>query len=476
MRASGDASATREQRHCCRAATLLRNRGRRRQCLADPNGPRTIAEHHDVPKATCPHRYHLAVPHLLSPTPRSLARIVALATAAIMALGACAGDRTSAAGDRPQLTTGQDRPDGDLTDAGDASGSAADTTAPSTTEPRSPLGSGQTVTIAFAGDASFEGLTDRLLTNPTGLLSAVSPLLSAADVTMVNLEAALGIAGSPEAKAFNFRVPAEALVALDSAGVDVVTMANNHGMDYGPEGLQESLRIRVDTGFPILGIGQDDDEAYEPWIIEVKGQRIGFIAANDIFDAHLVTRWSAAPGHPGVASTEEPFQEQFAERVRATRPDVDTLVVYLHFGTETQTCPNARQTELVDLLTDAGADIVVGSHTHRLQGMGYRGDRFVAYGLSNFVFNAPSAPGRRSGVLTVSATGRRVDGYEWDPVSIQNRLPVPLTGAAADAERQAMDDLQACTGLSSTPDRAPDPATGRAPDEPDQPDEADREG
>lgn len=311
------------------------------------------------------------------------------------------------------------------------------------------------MTIAFAGDASFEGVTDRLLADPTGLLSAVGPLLSAADVTIVNLEAALGIAGSPEPKAFNFRVPAEALVALDSAGVDVVTMANNHAMDYGPDGLQESLRIRADTGFPILGIGQDDEEAYEPWIIEVKGQRIGFMAANDILDAHLVTRWSAAPGHPGVASAEEPFQQQLAEKVRATRADVDTLVVYLHFGTETQTCPNARQTELVDLLTGAGADVVVGSHTHRLQGMGYRGESFVAYGLSNFVFNAPSPPGRRSGVLTVSATGRRIDGYQWDPVSIQNRLPVPLTGAAADAERLAMDELQACTGLSSTPDPAP---------------------
>ncbi len=307
------------------------------------------------------------------------------------------------------------------------------------------------MTIAFAGDASFEGVTASLMADPEGLLSTVAPLLGAADITMVNLEAALGIAGSPEPKAFNFRVPAEALVALHSAGVDVVTMANNHGMDYGPDGLQESLRIRADTGFPIVGIGQDDADAYKPWITEVKGQRIGFIGANDVLDAHLVARWTAAPGHPGVASAEEPYQDRLAEQVRATRPEVDTLVVYLHYGLETQTCPNQRQTALVELLTAAGADIVVGSHTHRLQGMGYLGDRFVAYGLSNFVFKAPSPPGRRSGVLTVSATGRRIDGYEWAPVSIQNNLPVPLTGAAAQAERHAMDELQGCTALSSTP-------------------------
>lgn len=333
-------------------------------------------------------------------------------------------------------------------DVAEGDGEVADPT--TTTEQRGPLGSGESVTIAFAGDASFEGVTGALVANPTGLLNAVTPLLSQADLTMVNLEAALGIAGSPEPKAFNFQVPPEALVALDSAGVDVVTMANNHAMDFGPEGLSESLRIKDDTGFPIVGIGENADTAYSPWITEVRGQRIGFIAANDIFDSNLVDRWTATDDQPGVASAEEAHQARLADQVRATRTDVDTLVVYLHYGIETQTCPNSRQVDLVDLLTEAGADIVVGSHTHRLQGMGYAGDRFVAYGLSNFVFKAPSPPGRRSGVLTVTATGRRVDGYRWDPVTIRDNLPVPLTGEAAESERDAMDELQGCTGLSPT--------------------------
>jgi poly-gamma-glutamate capsule biosynthesis protein CapA/YwtB (metallophosphatase superfamily) len=320
-----------------------------------------------------------------------------------------------------------------------------------TAAPRGPLGSGEPVRIAFAGDASFEGLVGSLQADPEGLLDAIAPTLGAADVTVVNLEAALGTAGgSPEPKTFAFRVPAEALVALSSAGVDAVTMANNHGMDYGPDGLAESLRIEADTGFPILGIGTDEDAAYSPWITEVNGQRIGVIAANDIFDSNLVARWTAGPDQPGIASAEEAHQDRLVAEVEATRDQVDTLVVYLHYGTEKQTCPNARQVELAELLTGAGADIVVGSHAHRLQGMGYMGDQFVAYGLSNFVFKAPSPPGRRSGVLTVTATGRRIDGYQWDPATLQNNIPVPLSGAAADAERAAMDELQSCTGLSAT--------------------------
>src|SRR5690606_23757350 len=104
---------------------------------------------------------------------------------------------------------------------------------------------------------------------------------------------------------------------------------------------------------------------------------------------------------PGIASTEEAEQARFLEQVAKVRDGVDTLVVFLHYGLEPQECPNSRQEELVDALLAAGADLVVGSATHRLQGMGYRGDRFVAYGLSNFVFQAPSAPGRASGVLKV---------------------------------------------------------------------------
>jgi poly-gamma-glutamate capsule biosynthesis protein CapA/YwtB (metallophosphatase superfamily) len=369
---------------------------------------------------------------------RSTLLVAVLACAALVA--ACGGEDAG----------GPVEGDGASSTTTAGAGQGADTT--TTTEPRGPLGSGEPVTLAFAGDASFEGLIGSLQSDPEGLLSAIAPTLGAADITVVNLEAALGIAGGePEAKTFAFRVPAESLVSLKSAGVDAVTMANNHGMDYGPEGLAESLRIRDDTGFPVLGIGTNQDEALAPWITEVRGQRIGVIAANDIFDSNLVASWTASPDQAGLASAEEAHQDRLVEEIRSTRPKVDTLVVYLHYGSEKETCPNGRQQELAELLTGAGADIVVGSHAHRLQGMGYMGDQFVAYGLSNFVFKAPSAPGRRSGVLTVTATGRRIDGYQWDPAVLQNNVPYPLGGAAADAERAAMDELQGCTGLSPTP-------------------------
>lgn len=377
-------------------------------------------------------------------------RLVVATILAASLLAACSGSD-----DGPDASGGSDPAGASSGSAGadsagsSGSGSGTDTT-PTTEAPRGPLGSGEAVTLAFAGDASFENLGQAVVADPDGLLSAIAPVLGAADVSVVNLETALGSGGERASKQFAFQVPEQALDALRAAGTDVVTMANNHGMDYGQGGLTDTLRIKAESGFPIIGIGADDAEAYAPFITEVRGQRIGIIAANDIFDSNLVAAWTAGPGKPGIASAEESHQEQLAEQVRTTREQVDTLAVYLHYGTEKDTCPHARQKELVDLLTAAGADIVVGSHAHRLQGMGFQGDQFVAYGLSNFIFKAPSEPGRRSGVVTVTATGRRVDGYDWAPAVLQNNLPVPLSGAAAEAADAAMTELQACAGLTPT--------------------------
>lgn len=360
---------------------------------------------------------------------------------------ACAGTDPHEVGDRASTTSTTAA----ALDGSGGRGGSADADATTTTE-RAPTGSGQAVTLAFAGDTNFQNQLAAVRSSPSTVLSAIAPVLSAADVTMLNLEAALGTGGSPQPKKFTFQVPQQALDAVKAAGVDVVTMANNHGMDAGPVGFQDSLRIKASGVLPILGIGSDDAEAYSPWITEVKGQQIGYLAANDVFDDPLRSTWTAGPGHPGIASSEEAHQHQLVDAVRALRPRVDTLVVFLHFGTETQTCPNQRQKDLVQLLTGAGADVVVGSHPHRLQGVGFHGEQLVAYSLGNFAFQANSADGAATGVLTVTATGRRIDGYTWTPAVIRNSIPYPLTGAAADAAQATMAQRQACAGLTPTAD------------------------
>src|SRR6476619_3162614 len=151
-------------------------------------------------------------------------------------------------------------------------GSPSSTSDPSTTTTTRPRrGGNQPVTLAFGGDTHFEGnLASLLRAKPSGMLAPITPTLSGADVAMVNLETAIATGGSPDPKNYNFRAPPSAFEALRAAGVDVVTMANNHGRDYGPEGLSETLAAKQQTQLKVLGIGANATEAYAPWETTVK--------------------------------------------------------------------------------------------------------------------------------------------------------------------------------------------------------------
>ncbi|MGZ7000324.1 MAG: CapA family protein [Acidimicrobiia bacterium] len=320
-------------------------------------------------------------------------------------------------------------------------------TTTTTTRPR--RGSGQPVTFAFGGDVHFEGgLRSKLDANPAGMFSPIAPELSAADVAVVNLETAVTERGNPVAKNYTFRAPARAFEALRTAGIDVVTMANNHGVDYGPIGLQDTLAAKAATPLGVVGVGANATEAYAPWKTIVRGQRISVIGASDVIDDALITSWTATDTQGGIASAKGAQQQRLLDSVRAARADADTLVVYLHWGEEGAQCPTPRQEELARAVVDAGADIVVGSHAHRVMSAGRLGSALVDYGLGNFAFYNESGLSGVTGVLGVTATGRDIDGYVWKPARIQGNIPHLLTGAAAAADVAAFSSRRACTNLS----------------------------
>ncbi len=335
-----------------------------------------------------------------------------------------------------------------LRGGGSTAKQAAVPTAPPATAAPNRRGNGQGVSLAFGGDVHFEGrIGARLGSDPSSVLAGVAPVLEKADLAVVNLETAVTSRGTrAPGKQYAFRAPATAFSALKAGGVDVATMANNHGMDYGRQGLEDSLDASAaDDGIPVVGIGRSADEAYRPFVAVIKGQRIAVLGATQVLDANLVTAWTATDSQPGLASAKE--VGRLTAAVRDARGQADTVVVYLHWGTEGETCPNQDQPELAQALVEAGADVVIGSHAHRLQGGGRLGDAFVAYGLGNFAFYADSGPATETGVLTMTVTGRQVDSYEWVPARLVGQLPKPLTGAAAERASRAWDDSRSCTGL-----------------------------
>jgi poly-gamma-glutamate capsule biosynthesis protein CapA/YwtB (metallophosphatase superfamily) len=309
------------------------------------------------------------------------------------------------------------------------------------------LGSGKPVVFAFGGDVHAEGsAATRLAASPTGMLDAVEPVFSRADIAVVNLETAVTSRGTPApAKEYTFRAPASIFGALRAGGIDVASMANNHGLDYGETGLRDSLAAARRYDFPVIGIGLDGARAYAPYRTKVKGQRVAILGATQVLDDHLISAWTAGPGKPGLASAKE--VPRLLQEVRKARRTADTVVVFLHWGVELEACPTTDQRTLARALVDAGADIVVGGHAHRLLGTGRMGKAVVSYGLGNFIWYGTSELSTQTGVLLVTATGRRIDGYRWEPARIVDGVPRPLTGAERRGEIAEWRSLRSCTGL-----------------------------
>jgi poly-gamma-glutamate synthesis protein (capsule biosynthesis protein) len=318
---------------------------------------------------------------------------------------------------------------------------------PARADARGLLGSGKSVMLALAGDVHFEGvLESKLAASPSQVLAPIAPVLERADLAVVNLETAVTNGGSASAKTFVFRTPPTAFAALRGGSVDVASMANNHGMDFGEAGLRDSLAAARRYRFPVIGIGRDDREAYAPFRRTVKGQRVAVIGATQVLDDHLIGAWTARRDKPGLASAKD--VPRLLRAVRQARATSDTVVVFLHWGVELMQCPTSDQRTLARQLVQAGADVVVGGHAHRLQGAGRMGKALVAYGLGNFVWYGTSELSTQTGVLFVTVTGRRVDGYRWEPARIVDGVPRPLTGAERGREQASWRSLRGCTGLS----------------------------
>jgi poly-gamma-glutamate synthesis protein (capsule biosynthesis protein) len=311
---------------------------------------------------------------------------------------------------------------------------------------RRPLGSGKPVVLAFAGDVHFEGiLATKLAAAPSRVLAPIAPVLARADIAVVNLETAVTRRGAAAAKEFVFRAPPTAFKALRGGAVDVASMANNHGMDYGETGLRDSLAAARRYRFPVIGIGLDGKAAYAPYRARIRGQRIAILGATQVLDDHLIGAWTAGPRKPGLASAKE--VPRLLQEVRRARRTADTVVLFLHWGRELERCPTKVQRTLARQLVAAGADVVVGGHAHRLLGAGRMGKTLVSYGLGNFVWYSSSELATQTGVLLVTVTGRRVDGYRWVPARIADGVPRPLTGSR---RREALADwrsLRGCAGL-----------------------------
>ncbi|WP_159945077.1 MULTISPECIES: CapA family protein [unclassified Nocardiopsis] len=314
-----------------------------------------------------------------------------------------------------------------------------------------PAAAGEPFTVAFGGDVMFDGILEPRLADPQTALGPIAEQLSAADLAMVNLETAVTEGGTPApGKAFLFRTPDSALEALAAAGVDVASIANNHGMDYGTDGLLDTLDNGEASSVRLVGGGRDADEAYTPHVAEVNGQSVALFGATDVMDDHLIAEWTPGEDKPGLASTKGEMRQRMVAAVSEAAAAHDNVVVFLHWGLEGAHCPLPHAPGLAEELIAAGATAVVGGHAHVLSPGGFMGDAYVHYGLGNFVFYNFNGPTAETGVLTLTFDQGSVLEADWAPAQIQGGIPVPYEGTAAEQATQTWLDMRTECGLALT--------------------------
>jgi len=278
-----------------------------------------------------------------------------------------------------------------------------------------------TIRIAAVGDINYDRSPAYIIQTTGDLaypLSRVAHIFEAADYTIANLETALGDVGEPAAKRYPFRSPPETAESLAIGGVDLVSLANNHAMDYGAEALLQGIDLLHAAGVATVGGGADESASHAPHIAEINGLKVAFLGYVNVpieavtnFDTQS---WSATTDAPGLAWGDP---ARISADVAAIRPEVDLVVVILHSGYEYIEEPSEAQVAAARAAVDAGADLVVGHHAHILQGIHRYNDGVIAYGLGNFLFNIDGPP--ETAILNVWLDQNGVRQLELLPAIIQ---------------------------------------------------------
>lgn len=320
--------------------------------------------------------------------------------------------------------------------------------APTAISTPSPTPDGE-VTIAAVGDIMLaRDLIDLMEAN--GALypfERVRSLLEDADLTIANMEGTFTERGIAAGKLYTFRTPPRFAAGLAQAGIDLVSLGNNHTMDFGPEGLEDTLAALDAAGIRHTGAGANERAARSPVLVTIDGVRIAFLSYTSISETVF-----AGPDSSGVAQA---TVDAITSDVQSARAEADVVIVALHSGVEYTDAPQPEQQQLAHAAIDAGAALILGHHPHTLQGWEYYGDGLIVYSLGNFVFDLDADDLANLGprafesiVLYVTLTPGGVQDVRAQPVFIDpgEDRPRPATPDEASAILERLDALHEMAG------------------------------
>lgn len=250
------------------------------------------------------------------------------------------------------------------------------------------------VRLLFAGDvlldehyAVMANLIERGGNVEAAFSTELLEAMRSADVFMLNNEFTFTNRGTPTAgKQFTFRADPGKVSLLQDMGVDVVSVANNHIYDYGEISLLDTLDTLEGAGIAYTGAGRDLEEAMKPVYLIANGMKIGIISATQIERNGTPDTKAATATTPGVLQCMD--MANLLQVIREMKENCDYIVLYIHWGTESQEEIDWLQDEQAYAYAEAGVDLMIGDHPHCLQKIDKVSDVPVIYSLGNFWFNS----------------------------------------------------------------------------------------
>jgi len=287
------------------------------------------------------------------------------------------------------------------------------------------------LTLTAVGDIMLARVVGSMIKNTSvhAPYDAVRHITTAADITFGNLETTLAVAGERlPGKVIWFRADPEATNGLKDAGFDVLSLANNHILDYDTPALLETIENLERVGIGYVGAGENLDQARRPLVVVKNGVRVGFLAYNEFYNYF----WSYSyrrtfEATEDIAGTAPMKEELIREDIEKLKDLCDVVVVSLHWGIEESNRVTGAQQNLAHKIIDWGGDIILGHHPHVLQGIELYKGGLIAYSLGNFVFDQNDENNNQSIILDIIIEDGRITGARAHPIYIydkhQPRIP-----------------------------------------------------
>ncbi|MGD9897733.1 MAG: CapA family protein [Calditrichaceae bacterium] len=301
--------------------------------------------------------------------------------------------------------------------------------------------------IIACGDVVLNGKIEELIIDGRAedALEPVKKLFSGADLVIANIECPLTDISNAYFKVPpTLRAPVSTGSILNYLNITVGSLANNHIIDYGKKGLQDTMDVLSKRDIRWLGAGWTEEKAREPLILDIAGCKTGILAvAQKERSAANIRGWGA-----GVLTT-----EQAASTISELKKKVDVIICYFHFGVEFSDHPTPAQVECSRKMIDCGANLVIGHHPHVPQGYEYYKGGFIAYSLGNFIFDMEEGPhqfSRMGLVVDTEIIDGKIEDMKIRTFDTRSGVPEMLKG---ETEKSAFGYIESLNKIIKDPEK-----------------------